>query len=107
LDLNEKRTKSSLEANSNRFADFRKGCATTKPAGPDTIYYQDDEYFYISQEMFGQIHSGHSPNRMAHLLLEEGYLRPSNERDELRYRLSLPSGKRPRAYGISKTILEP
>ena len=101
------RTRRFLRGCENRqFAHLHPNGDVTAEAGSDVVDYEDESYFYLSQKTFEGIHPGCSIKRVAQLHLDEGYLRPGNEGGELRYRLNLSSKKRPRVYGVAKSILE-
>ena len=101
------RTRRFLRNCENRqFAHLHSNGDVTADAGTDVVDYEDESYFYLSQKTFEGVHPGCSIRRVAQLHLDEGYLRPGNEGGELRYRLNLSSKKRPRVFGIAKSILE-
>lgn len=72
-------------------------------SGDDVRGYQDDTFFYVLPATFSEIGD---KNKVLSALTEAGYLERGGEEKSLQFRLPAVVPSRPRAYRVSRTILD-
>lgn len=72
----------------------------------EILGFRDETHFYLLSQTFADIHKGRNSDASARLLEESGHLERGGERNSLLYRVPKAGEARPRAYRITRTILD-
>ena len=79
---------------------------TGQGLGREILGYRDESYFYLLSQTFAEINKGRDIDVSARLLEAAGHLVRGGERNSLLYRVPKAGDARPRAYRISRSILD-
>lgn len=99
-------TREFLERNGNRLITLPVRDAKAASNDREILGYRDATHFYLLSQTFTEIHKGRNIDASARLLEEAGYLERGGERNSLLYRVPKAGESRPRAYRITRAILD-